>query len=259
MIVTPHIVRSHELTAADVQPLYVGTGQNFGAGTPPSLFPPGAPPPPEPAGVTGGTVSNPPAAGTGRGAGGAPTQPTTPPANPTTPPAGVTPPAGGRGEAPPRPTIVPLEPVTGAPAGAAPQAPPAQVVVTVPTQPLTVGGVPGTVPLTITGVSQVSAVSITITYDPKVVRAVSVSQGLFMQQGGNQPTFSQKLDTPGRVDIAIARTKDESGASGTGLLAGILFQPVAAGTSPITVTAVVLNAAGQPVAVQIAPASITVK
>ena len=35
MIVTPHIVRSHELTADDLKPMYVGTGQNFGAGSAP--------------------------------------------------------------------------------------------------------------------------------------------------------------------------------------------------------------------------------
>jgi hypothetical protein len=80
-----------------------------------------------------------------------------------------------------------------------------------------------------------------------------------MSQGGMTPTFTQKTDTPGRVDIAISRANDPSGASGTGLLAGILFQPVAAGTSQITVTAVALNAAGQPIAVQVVPTSVTVK
>ena len=46
MIVTPHIVRSHELTAEDLKPMYVGTQQNFGAGTAPQLISPNAPPPP---------------------------------------------------------------------------------------------------------------------------------------------------------------------------------------------------------------------
>ena len=52
MIVTPHIVRSHELTAADLKPMYVGTGQNFGSGSVPQLISPDAPPPPQPAAAT---------------------------------------------------------------------------------------------------------------------------------------------------------------------------------------------------------------
>ena len=248
MIVTPHIVRSHELTASDLRSMYIGTGSNFGGGQTPQLISPEAPPPPQPAGVGRGGgapaaapgVAQPPAGGAAQ------------------PPAGAAQPPAGRGETPPRPGIVPVEPVT--PVTTAPAAPPAQVVVTVPTQGLTVGGVPGTVPITVTGVSQLSAISLVVTYNPAVVRAVSVSQGTFMQQGGMTPTFTQKIDpTAGRIDIAIARNNDQSGASGTGLLAGIVFQPVAAGSSPITVTAVALDATAKPIAVQVVPASITVK
>ena len=122
------------------------------------------------------------------------------------------------------------------------------------------GGVPATVPIMLTGVSQLSTVSVTVTYDPKVVRAVSVSEGSFMRQGGNTPTFTQKIDAVlGRVDIAVARPNDESGASGTGLLAGILFQAVAPGSSQVTATAVTLNAKGQPTPVTVVPATLTVK
>ncbi len=147
--------------------------------------------------------------------------------------------------------------MTSAPA-TVPSPPPAQIVVTAPAQALAMG-VPGTIPITVTGVSQLSTVSITVAYNPAVLRAVSVSPGTFMQQGGITPTFVQKVDTPGRVDIAIQRANDQSGASGTGLLAGILFQPVAAGTSQVTLTVVALNAAGQPITVQVVPATITVK
>jgi general secretion pathway protein D len=257
MIVTPHIVRSHELTTQDLRPMYVGTGQNFGGGSVPQLISPDAPPPPQPAG---------PGRGTGAGGAAQPGAPiSTPTPTPTSNPAATptptptpAPTGAGRGDAPSRPGIVPLEPVTSAPAPV-PASPPAQIVITGPTQPLSVSGVPVTIPLTVTGVSQLSTVSITVAYNPTVVKAVSVSPGTFMSQGGMTPTFTQKTDTPGRVDIAISRANDPSGASGTGLLAGILFQPVAAGTSQITVTAVALNAAGQPIAVQVVPTSVTVK
>jgi len=101
---------------------------------------------------------------------------------------------------------------------------------------------------------------VTVTYDPKVVRAVSVSEGSFMRQGGNQPTFTQKIDAVlGRVDIAVSRPNDESGASGTGLLAGVLFQAVAPGNSQVNATAVTLNAKGQATPVTVVPATLTVK
>jgi hypothetical protein len=81
-----------------------------------------------------------------------------------------------------------------------------------------------------------------------------------MRQGGMTPTFTQKIDaTLGRVDIAITRPNDQSGASGTGLLAGVLFQAVAPGNSQITATAVTLDAKGQPMPVQVVPATLTVK
>ena len=154
---------------------------------------------------------------------------------------------------------MPLEAVPP-PAAGAPQAPPAQVVVTAPTTPLAVGGVPATVPITVTGVSQLSTVSITVTYNPNIVRAVSISEGSFMRQGGMTPTFTQRIDAAaGRVDIAVTRPNDESGASGTGLLAGLLFQAVAPGTSQVTATAVTLNTKGQPIPVQVASATLTVR
>jgi hypothetical protein len=267
MIVTPHIVRSHELTAADLKPLYVGTGQNFGSGSVPTLISPDAPPPPAPA--TPPQVGAAQGAGRGAGAGQAPVPtptptPTPPPAAGQTaaPPPATPPPAGtGRaGDPAPRPAgVVPLEAVPSTPT-APPPAPPAQVVVTAPSSPLAVGGVPATVPIMLTGVSQLSTVSVTVTYDPKVVRAVSVSEGSFMRQGGNQPTFTQKIDAVlGRVDIAVSRPNDESGASGTGLLAGVLFQAVAPGNSQVNATAVTLNAKGQATPVTVVPATLTVK
>ena len=45
MLLTPHIVRTHELTAEDLSPIYIGTQQNLGLGGPPPLI---APAPDEP-------------------------------------------------------------------------------------------------------------------------------------------------------------------------------------------------------------------
>ena len=46
MLLTPHIIRSHELTQEDVNPVYIGTATNMGLTGPPPLI--AAPPPPQP-------------------------------------------------------------------------------------------------------------------------------------------------------------------------------------------------------------------
>jgi hypothetical protein len=115
-----------------------------------------------------------------------------------------------------------------------------------------------TVPLTISNVSDVSTVSVTITYDPSILQAASVSQGTFMAQGGVTPTFAPKIDAAaGRIDIAVTRTG--SGASGQGLLAGIQFMAISPGTAQLAVTGIVTSTTGQPVNVQTVPAAVIVK
>ena len=54
-----------------------------------------------------------------------------------------------------------------------------------------------------------------------------------MRQGGVAVAFAQQVDpAAGRIDITLTRTTDVTGASGAGLLAALLLEPVAAGTSP---------------------------
>ena len=80
MIITPRILRSQELTPADLAPMYVGTGTSFGATTTPQLIVQ------QPvSGATGPPSPSP-----------APTSPVVPPPNPAAagPPPPVTPPAG---------------------------------------------------------------------------------------------------------------------------------------------------------------------
>ena len=67
MIVTPHIVRGHDITVTDLKPLYIGTAANVGATTQPTLISPDVPirttsgPPPA------GGAAQPPAAPTTTG------------------------------------------------------------------------------------------------------------------------------------------------------------------------------------------------
>jgi general secretion pathway protein D len=102
--------------------------------------------------------------------------------------------------------------------------------------------------------------SLSVSFNPAVLRVRSVQEGTFMRQGGIAASFTSQPDPSGRVDIVITRPNDQTGAVGTGLLAAILFEPVAPGTSNIVITGVgTVVGSGASAALQFAPATVTVK
>jgi general secretion pathway protein D len=235
MLLTPRIVRSREFSAADLGPIFIGTQSNLGLSGPPPLIgqqaaaaepAPGAAaapaPGPGPAGQTGAPGSVP-----------------APPAAPAPAPAPVQPQGAAAvqqgtlaANAPPNPTALPGGAVPGPAASSG-----GQIVISVPGPEFRLGGGPYLVPVSITGASQLSGVTLTVTYNPAVIRLVNVQEGSFMRAGGVGASFSQQPDpVSGRVDIAIVRRGDVTGVAGTGLLAGLLFEPVAAGPANLTVT-----------------------
>jgi hypothetical protein len=123
-----------------------------------------------------------------------------------------------------------------------------------------VGGGPYTVPISISGASRLSAVTISITYNPALVRVRNVQEGTFMRQGGVAPTFVPNVNqAEGRIDIAIARPGDQTGASTQGLLAAFIVEPLAAGTGTFGMTGSGTLAGGGQATLQFAPAGITVR
>jgi general secretion pathway protein D len=274
MLLTPHIVRTHELTAEDLATIYIGTQQNIGLGGPPPLIaappvgeqPAGAPAgaiPPAQGAVPGGTANpvggvpptNPPVP---PGTFPAPTLVTPLPAPPATPPgaaaaAGTTPPAGA-----PPPRDVTAPPVAAP--GTAPPASPAQIIVTPPGTEFRIAGGPYTVPLSINNASRLSTITLTVTYNPAVLRVRTVQDGTFMRQGGVAATFTPRIDAAaGRVDIAIARTGDQTGASGSGLLAALLIDAVGPGGSMIQVSGMANTPDGAAIPLLFSPVTVTVR
>ena len=123
-----------------------------------------------------------------------------------------------------------------------------------------IAGGPYTVPVSINNASRVSVVSLSITFNPNVLRVRTVQDGTFMRQGGVGASFTPKIDVAtGRVDIAITRTSDQVGASGSGLLAALLFDAVGPGSSLIQVSGVANNPEGGPVPLQFSPVTVTVR
>jgi hypothetical protein len=121
-------------------------------------------------------------------------------------------------------------------------------------------GGPYTVPISITGASQISSVSLTVTYNPALLRVRTVQEGSFMRQGGVAATFTERVDAAaGRLDMTITRGQDMVGASGSGLLAAVLFEPVAPGNAPLGVSGAGTGPAGSLVSLQSTPVTVTVR
>ena len=107
--------------------------------------------------------------------------------------------------------------------------------------------------------TQKSTVSLTLTYDPTKLRVRSVQQGSFMRTGGIDPVFSSQTNTPGRIDITLSRAGDATGASGTGLLAAVLFDAIAPGTATLTTSGAATGPGGTAMGLQFQPIMVIVQ
>jgi general secretion pathway protein D len=238
-----------------------------GASTPrPPAAAPGAPPTgQQPQTPPGTIVAPPPGSSPVPGTMVVPSPSAAPPAAaPTTPEPDAPPPAGAAAAptAPPATTVPPPAPGAAAAAAATPGASPgvgaAQIILTPPGTTFRVGGGPYTVPISITNAARVSTVTLTLLYDPAVLRVRAVNEGSFMRAGGANATFTQE-PTPGRVDITIARSSDATGASGTGLLAAVLFDAIGAGSATLTISGMATGPGGTPMGLRFQPVTVTVQ
>jgi general secretion pathway protein D len=292
MLITPHIVRSQEITPDDLGSIFIGTTQNVGlTGAPPLISPQpegagAVPQPTNPAGgatpynqpqpgVPGGQVAAPPGVQQMNpplppGTSPVPGAVTPVPAIPTVPPGQPAPanPATAQPAQPTPPGAAPATPPREAPPTAAPAAPtgggtpatPVQIIVTPPGTEFRVAGGPYTMPVSINNASRVSVLSLSITYNPAVLKVRTVQEGTFMRQGGVAAAFAPRVDAAaGRVDIAVSRTGDQTGASGGGLIGAIIFDAIAPGTSQISVSGVANTPEGTPVPLNFSPVTVTVR
>ena len=211
MLLTPRIVRTHELTQQDVSPIFIGTQQNMGVTGPPPLI--------------------------------APTPQAVPDALERLDDATTTTPEPGFGSA------------------GVPQAVGARVDVLSPSgTDLTLGSGAYTVPISISGASQLSTLSLSLRFDPEVLRVSTIQEGSFMRQGSASVTFAQEVDPEtGRVDLALARAGDQAGAAGSGLVASVVFEPIAEGASLLLPSGLGLTPAGTPLTLSFEPTTVSVR
>lgn len=79
-----------------------------------------------------------------------------------------------------------------------------------------------------------------------------------MRAGGATATFAQQVSS-GRVDVTITRAADATGATGTGLLAAVIFDAVAPGTATLTLSGTATGPGGTAMGLQFRPVTITVQ
>jgi general secretion pathway protein D len=262
MLLTPRIVRTQELTFQDVSPIFIGSQQSLGLGGPPPLIvgepAPGVQEVPAPLVPVAPTpvVPIPGAPNVGQpGAPGPGGVPVVPPGSSQVPGTTTVPSAPAQPEAV-APTVPAPGGVPGAPAGGAPPgftAAPSggQIVLSPPGPEFLVSGGPYTMPVSIVGASQISSVTLTITFNPSTLRVRAVQEGSFMRTGGVAATFTQQVDgATGRIDIAIVRTGDQTGVAGTGLLSAIVFDAVGGGPANLALTGAATDPRGMPVPLQ---------
>jgi general secretion pathway protein D len=276
MMLTPHIIRSQEITEADLKPVYIGSSQSLGVGGAPPLIvpppveqPPAAPAAPAPGTPAGGqTVMAPP------GSTPVPGTVLVPPPAPVPPP--VTTPPPDVGTAIPNPAaaattnptaVAPVPPPTPQPAASPAAAPEtttspglgtAQVIITPPGTAFRVGGGPYTMPISVVNASRLSTVTLTVTFDPALLRVRSVQEGSFMRTGGVNVSFAHQ-EGSGRVDITISRGADATGAGGTGLLAAVLFDAIAPGSATLSLSGSATGPGGTPMGLQFRPVTVTIQ
>ena len=117
---------------------------------------------------------------------------------------------------------------------------------------------PYNIPVSVTGAQRLSTVTLTLTFDPRILRVRTVQEGSFLRSGGANVTFTQQANG-GRIDITISRGADATGVSGTGLLAAILFDAIAPGTVTLTRAARQQAPATRRWALQFRPVTLTVQ
>jgi len=291
MLLTPRVVRTHDLTARDLSPIYIGTQSNMSLTGPPATIGSAEPEPaaasPTPAPATGASAPgiNPPTpaaapVNTATRPAATPVLPTGSTQQPVMPPSSPIPgmlPAPAPTVAPPPVTSAapqPAPPVEPTPVAPPPVAPPAAAAPPVQSEPsvaparitlsppseMRVGSGPYTVPISIANATRVSTMTLSITYNPALIRIRNVQEGTFMRQGGITPAFNSQVDEKsGRIDIVVTRPGDKTGASTAGLLAALLIEPLTAGTGSLGLSGSASVPGGGAVSLQFMPAGITVR
>ncbi len=245
--VIPHIIRKPEFSPEELRPIAVGTQSikiNYAPETPDPVVAapvgagvvgaPGAPPATAPPIGVGGQTPAPVA--------GMPAMPGIPGSPTTSLSAGLPPATAPPLGAPPA--------TTGPPATAPPLITPADGLV-LRFNPRTIEATAGgtfTVSIMAENAADLGSAPVHLQFDPKILKLNDVTAGDLLTKGGATPLLTKNIQNDvGSASIQVSRQPGLTGATGSGVIATLMFTAVAAGQTQIVAPKIELrNSQGQP-------------
>ncbi|HXI01653.1 MAG TPA: cohesin domain-containing protein, partial [Candidatus Saccharimonadales bacterium] len=107
--------------------------------------------------------------------------------------------------------------------------------------------------------ANLQTISLTIKYDPAVTEFDRGLEGVLMRADGTSTTFSATKIGKGTLKVDLSRQGSKTGATGSGPIASLRFNPVGAGRTMIAIVeAVARTAEGVSIPVNTAGADVTV-
>ncbi len=107
---------------------------------------------------------------------------------------------------------------------------------------------------------EINALSLTVTFDPRVVGLKDASEGGLSRQAGGPPSFLKHIDPSGVCTLGFSTSQPGKGVKGGGPLATLLFAAQAPGVAVIGLSGVTgMSGTGTPIAFQTSEGRITVR
>ncbi len=107
---------------------------------------------------------------------------------------------------------------------------------------------------------EINALSLTVTFDPRIVGLKDATEGGLSRQAGGAPSFLKQIDPGGICTIGFTAAQPGKGVRGGGTLATLLFEAKAPGLAVIGIAGVTgMSGAGAPIAFQTGEGRITVR
>jgi general secretion pathway protein D len=114
--------------------------------------------------------------------------------------------------------------------------------------------------VTVSGANNLFSVPVQLSYDPKSLQLLNVSNGSFLSRDGQPVVIVHREDGPGLEQVSATRPPGSGGVSGTGTVFTLTFMAKSAGQSTLAITrAGARDPAMQPVQVTPGQAMVTVK
>lgn len=114
--------------------------------------------------------------------------------------------------------------------------------------------------VTISGASNIYSVPAQLSYDPKSLQLINVSNGTFLSRDGQPVVIVHREDAPGLQQMSATRPPGSGGVSGQGAVFTLTFMAKAPGQSTLSITrAMARDPNMQPVQMSTGQAMVTVK